>query len=346
MKDLPDHIILSDKSLITALEKLNSVPLNLSLFVLDKDGRMVGTLTDGDVRRGLIAGKKVTDCVSEFMIRDFYYLTMETLNTVKVRAIKSKGIKLLPILDSEKRIVQIIDFNKVETLLPVEAVLMAGGRGERLQPLTNTIPKPLLPLGSKTIIDYNIENLAKYGINRISISIKYLGEQIIDHFSGSEFRDIDITFISEKEPLGTIGALKQIAGFKEESVLVMNSDLFTNIDLEAFYLHFIESKATMSVASIPYNINIPYAVLDLEDNEIKAFREKPTMTYYSNAGIYLFKKEIVENIPENSLFHATDLIEVLIKKGEKVTYFPIIGYWIDIGKPEDYKKAQEFIKYL
>lgn len=346
MKDLQSHIILEDETLLSALEKLNNVPLNLSLFVLDHNERMVGTLTDGDVRRGLIAGKKVTDSVSDFMISNFYFLTMDTLNMIKVKEIKSKGIKLLPILDFERRIIQIIDFSKVETLLPVEAILMAGGRGARLQPLTDTIPKPLLPLGNKSIIDYNIDNLKKYGIKRITLSIKYLGEKLIEHFSSSEFDDLDISFISEKEPLGTIGSLKKISEFKEETILVMNSDLFTNIDLGEFYLHFIESNATMSVASIPYNINIPYAILDLAENEIKAFREKPTMTYYSNAGIYLFKKNIIEYIPENIQFHATDLIEKLIKKGEKVTYFPIIGYWIDIGQPEDYKKAQEFIKYL
>lgn len=346
MINLADHLILQDEPLLNALDKLNNVPMNLTLFVLDDVGKVVGTLTDGDVRRGLIAGKKVTDSIGDFMIRDFHFLTKDTLQIGRIKEIKLKGIKLLPVLDQDQKIINVLNFNLLETILPVEAILMAGGRGERLRPLTDSLPKPLLPLGDKTIIDYNIDILRKYGIEKITISINYLGSKLVEHFSKAEYENLNISFISEDDPLGTIGALKKIKSFTEDNILLMNSDLFTNIDLEEFYLHFLDSNAKLTVASVPYNISVPYAVLDLSEDEIISFKEKPTMTYYSNAGIYLFKKDIIDYIPEDTRFHATDLMEKLIRIGDKITYFPIIGYWIDIGKPEDYKKAQEFIKFL
>lgn len=347
MIDFDKHLVNSNDSLITALEKLNNVPKNLTLFVLDDTGKLVGTLTDGDVRRGLIKGKTVTDTVSKFMTRNFSFLTKNNSTVDKISGIKSSGVKLLPVLDTDGKIISVIDFNQVETILPVDAVLMAGGRGERLRPLTDEIPKPLLIVGDKPIIEHNIDRLKRYGVHDFSISVRYLAEKIEAFFENGEKKGISINYLREKDALGTIGALSLIKEFRHDHILVMNSDLFTNIDFGDFYQTFCDEKADVCVATIPYNVDVPYAVLNISDETvITGLKEKPRYTFYANAGIYLLKKEHIKRISASDKTDATDFISAMIKDNFKIVKYPIIGYWIDIGKPEDLQKAKDFAKHL
>ncbi len=339
------NIIFEKDNIRKALELLNQAPAQ-TLFVINDNEQVIGTLTDGDVRRGLLNGVSLDAHVSKICLRNFCYLDTEHSSPDYIRNIKKKLIKLVPYLSADKKIVKVIDFSTTYSLLPVDAVIMAGGRGERLRPYTDTTPKPLLKLGDKPIVEYNIDRMKQYGIDHITFSIRYLGGQIKDYFKDGSTRDINISYIEEDCPLGTIGAVSKLQDYHNDTVLIMNSDLFTNIDFEEFYIHFIESDADMAVASIPYNVAIPYAVMNTEDSLITSFEEKPTYTYYSNAGIYLIKSSILKAMPENKYCDATDLMQQLINEGKRVTYFPIVGYWIDIGKPEDYKKAQEFIKFI
>ena len=255
-------------------------------------------------------------------------------------------MKLLPVLDSEQKIQRVIDFGKVKTILPVDAVLMAGGRGERLRPLTDSTPKPLLKIGAKPIIEHNIDRLMENGIQHYYITIRYLGEQIEAFFGNGFSKNISIQYVKEDNPLGTMGSVSLIKDFKHQHILVMNSDLFTNIDFEDFYQEFIDEDADMAVATVPYVVDVPYAVLNLTENQITSFKEKPTFTYYSNAGIYLIKRELLNNVPVEKNYNATDFIQALIDAGKKVVRYPIVGYWIDIGKPEDYQKVLEISKHL
>ena len=232
------------------------------------------------------------------------------------------------------------------TRLPIDAVLMAGGKGERLRPLTEKTPKPLLPVGEKAIIDHNIDRLITYGVNHINVTVNYLAEQIEEHFK--ESRDgVKVHTVREPKYLGTIGAVRFVETFYNDTVLVMNSDLFTNINYEDFYIHFLEHDADMSVAAVPYSISIPYGIMDIEGKrDIKGLIEKPTYNYYANAGIYLIKKDVLDFIPRDSFYNATDLIEELISRGWKVIRFPLNGTWIDIGNPQEYQKANELVKHL
>ncbi len=220
---------------------------------------------------------------------------------------------------------------------------MAGGRGERLQPLTNHTPKPLLRVGEKPIIEHNIDRLALYGIHDFWISVKYLGEQIEAHLGTGESKDIEINYVWEDQPLGTVGAVSKINDFKHDYVLITNSDLLTNIDYEHFFLDFIEKDADFAVVTIPYQVNVPYAVLETKNATVLSFKEKPTYTYYSNGGIYLMKRQVLKYLPYNTYFNATDLMEKLIVDGLKVTSYPLAGYWLDVGKHEDFEKAQHDI---
>ena len=343
---MKSHIVNQNITLLEALSVINELPPEpLVLFVVDEENRMLGTLTDGDSRRALIAGVSVNDKIENMMHRNFNYMTVEEINNVnEIKRLRELKMHLVPILDNEHHIVEILNLEKNKTRLPIDAILMAGGKGERLKPLTEKTPKPLLPVGGKAIIDHNVDRLISYGVQHISVTVNYLKEQIIEHFY--DVRDgIKVNTISEPTFLGTIGSVKFVDQFFNDTVLVMNSDLFTNIDYEDFFLHFQQHDAEMSVAAIPYNVSIPYGVLDLKGRDIQGLLEKPKYTYYANAGIYLIKRNALNEIPDNTFFNATDLIELLIAEGKKVIRYPLNGTWIDIGTPQEYQKAQDLVRH-
>ena len=344
---MKDHLIKQDITLLEALGRINSVaPEPLVLFVLDENDRMVGTLTDGDSRRALIAGASVNDKVEKVMHRNFNFMNVEDIDDVKeIKRQRDLQMKLIPVLDKEKHIVEIINLEKFRTRLPIDAVLMAGGKGERLRPLTENTPKPLLKVGEKAIIDHNIDRLINYGVQHISVTVNYLGEQLEEHFKTPR-GDVQIQTVREPKFLGTIGSIRFVPDFFNDTVLVMNSDLFTNINYEDFYLHFKENNADMSVAAVPYDVDIPLGILNLDGRNITGLSEKPHFGYYANAGIYLIKKSALELIPEDKLFHSTDLVESLIAAGRKVIRFPLGGTWIDIGTPQEFRRANDMVKYI
>jgi NDP-sugar pyrophosphorylase family protein len=220
---------------------------------------------------------------------------------------------------------------------------MAGGKGQRLLPLTEQTPKPMLKVGEKPIMEHNLDRMALFGIDDFWISINYLGEQIESYFGDGSNKNINITYVKENEPLGTIGAVSKIHDFKHDFVLITNSDLLTNLDYEHFFLDFLDQAADMAVVTIPYQVNIPYAVLETEGGRVLNFKEKPTYTYYSNGGVYLVKRALLDQLPKDDFFNATDLIEILIKQGKKVYSYPLAGYWLDIGNPSDFERAQNDI---
>lgn len=344
---MKNHLISEKESLIEALRTINSLaPEPLVLFVIDKEMKMVGTLTDGDSRRALIAGASVDEKVEKIMHRDFNYMKVEDITDVQeIKRQKSLKMKLVPVLDEEMRITEIINLEKYETRLPVDAVLMAGGKGERLRPLTDKTPKPLLLVGGKAIIDHNVDRLIKYGVKHINVTVNYLGEKLEEHFSEPR-GGVKVLTVREPAYLGTIGSIRFVKEFYNDTVLVMNSDLFTNINYEDFFLHFKQHDADMSVAAVPYTVSVPYGIFDLSGREIRGLIEKPTYNYYANAGIYLIKRSALCEVPTDTFFNATDLIEKLIEEGKKVIRFPLNGTWIDIGNPQEYQKANELVKHI
>lgn len=344
---MKNHIINQHVTLLEALSRINCLaPEPLVLFVTDNEQRMVGTLTDGDSRRALIAGASVNDKAEKVMHRNFNFMTIDNITNVKeIKRQKDLKMKLIPVLDANHHIVDIIDLDRYNTRLPIDAVLMAGGKGERLRPLTEKTPKPLLQVGNKAIIDHNIDRLISYGIQHINVTVNYLKEQIEEHYQEPR-NGVKVQTVSEPKFLGTIGSVKFVELFYNDTILVMNSDLFTNIDYEDFYLHFKEHDAEMSVAAVPYNVSIPYGILELDGRTIKGLLEKPQYNHYVNAGIYLIKRRALEEIPDGEFFNATDLIEKLIAEKKDVIRYPLNGTWIDIGNPQEYQRANELVKHL
>ena len=348
MKYFESNVITTDFTVKQALEKLSdfTTKSDLTLFVLDKANKIAGTLTDGDIRRGLLAGKDINQQVTSFMNPNFKFLKKGNFVWNEVEEIKKLDIGLIPMLDDDNRILKIIDLTKKKSLLPLDAVIIAGGVGQRLRPLTNEIPKPMLPVGDRPIIERNVDRLVTYGIENVFISVNYLADKIENHFGDGKAKDANISYIHEKEALGTIGSLSLIENHEHSTLLVMNSDLLTNIDFEDFYKEFVTKDADMAVASVPYNVSVPYAVMEIHNDRIISLQEKPSYTFQSNAGIYLIKKEIADLIPKNSFYNATDLMEQVIRLNKKLIYYPLLCYWLDIGSHIDYAKAQEDIKHI
>jgi len=341
------YIIHQNQSLLEALTQINALQQGpLVLFVIDDENRMVGTLTDGDARRALIAGANIFNKAGDVMHTKFNFIREGEGDIVEqLHHQRDLKMKLVPILDGDNKISEIVNLEECITKLPIDAVLMAGGKGERLRPLTEKTPKPLLKVGEKCIIDHNIDRLISYGVQHISVTVNYLKEQLEEHYS-KPHNGIQVNCVREPKYLGTIGSIKFVDTIYNDTVLVMNSDLFTNINYEDFYLHFKEHNAEMSVAAVPYTVSVPYGIFDLDGRNIQGLIEKPTYNYYANAGIYLIKQRALDEIPENTFFNATDLIEKLIAEGKKVIRFPLNGTWIDIGNPQEYQKAQELVKHL
>ncbi len=346
MKKIREHLIPAHSNLKEALEQLNELGKDAILFAVNDAQQLVGALTDGDVRRALLKGITINDPISTVYQPQPKYIRKGENDLKKIIAFREGHFQILPVLDKEDKVVNVINLSEMRSYLPIDAIIMAGGRGQRLKPLTDTTPKPLLKVGDKPIMEHNLDRLALYGIDDFWISVNYLGEQIQDYFGTGSSKNIHIEYLWENQPLGTIGAVAQIENLTHDYVLITNSDLLTNLDYEHFYLDFINQEADFSVVTIPYQVRIPYAVLESEANKIVSFKEKPTYTYYSNGGIYLMKKAMLSQIPRETFFNATDLMEKLIEMGKKVISYPLAGYWLDVGNPEDFSKAQHDITQI
>ena len=341
-----EFIITESSTIKDALIAINDITHDgESLVVVNSEQEIIGTLTDGDIRRGLIAGAELTDSVCKIMHTDFKFINQTNFDVAHLKSFRDQRIMFIPILDEQKHVVDVINLNKFKSKLPIDAVLMAGGKGERLRPLTEKTPKPLLKVGGKCIIDHNVDRLISYGVEHINVTVNYLAEQLEEHFAAPR-NGVQVRTFREPKFLGTIGSIKFVDTFYNDTILVMNSDLFTNIDYEDFFLHFQQNDAEMSVAAVPYNISIELGILDLDGRNIKGLLEKPKYNYYANAGIYLIKKRALAEIPEDTFFHATHLIEKLIAQGKKVIRYPLNGTWIDIGTPQEYQKAKDLVKHL
>ena len=346
MKNLNKYLIHHSNSIQNTLEHLNALPKELTIFVIDDEEKVIGSVTDGDIRRGLIKKAHIEDSILTIANRNFHHLEANNIQISTLKSLREKHINFIPILDKDQHLVDVLNFEIQHSKLPLDAVIMAGGKGSRLMPLTKDTPKPLLKIGGKPIIEYNVDRLSSFGVKNLKISIRYLGQQLMDYFGDGSDRDINICYVTEDTPLGTAGALTLIPEFKQDYILMMNSDLLTNINYETMFEQLLNQEGDMIVATIPYEVQVPYGIFEIDNKKVVALKEKPTYTYYSNAGIYIFKREIINLIPEGEFFDATDFMEKVIAENKTLLHYPIIGYWLDIGNPNDFKKAKEDVAHI
>lgn len=339
------NLISHTATLRDALQQLNSLPgRTMTLFVTDSLGHIIGSLTDGDIRRALLRGVQIDAPAAEAACRTFKAATGCEADVELLKQCREMGIKLVPLLDTDRRVTEIIDLSATRNRLPLSAILMAGGMGERLRPLTLTTPKPLLKIEGKAIIDYNIEALAAVGINNITVTTRYLAEQLDEHFA-TPVAGVNVKTVRENTPLGTIGAAALVDLPANGNTIVMNSDLLTTISFEELYLKHRDSGAVATIAVIPYQVSVPYAILTLDGEQVTGIAEKPSYSYYANAGIYIFNNDALRSLPTDRRTDATDLVEQIIADGGRVAYFPIKGTWIDVGSPTDFRQAGELMRH-
>lgn len=334
------HLIGPDSTVGEALRRLGELPpAPMILFVADSSGRVLGAVTDGDVRRGLLAGAAINAPVMEVANTRFTALRPASDPYTEVPAARARARRMLPRLDADDRLLELIDLEQTRDMLPLDAVLMAGGRGLRLRPLTDTLPKPLIEVGGRALIDHNVEKLRHNGIRRPYVSINYMGDKVREHF-GQHHADLEAVFVPEQAPLGTIGALSLIEDWHHDDILLMNGDLLTDLDIARMYAHHRQTGAVATMAVTTYSVAVPFAIVDTEGDRITALDEKPVYNYFANAGVYILKKALVGRLHRGERADAPDLISAAIAAGDLVTYFPIQGMWLDVGTPEQLERAR------
>lgn len=341
MKEIK-HITVSPLSTIKeALAIIDSGAMKIAI-VLDEHKKVIGTITDGDIRRGLLNGLNLDSAIESIYFKNPTLGNVnESRDSIIQKAINKK-LYQIPIVNDQGHLVDIED---LATLLKIttrknRVILMAGGLGTRLHPLTKQIPKPLLKVGNKPILETIIENFAKYGFVNITISVNYKAEMIKEYFGdGSKF-GVCIDYIEESQRLGTAGALSLLPTQPKEPFFVMNADLLTNVNFTHLLDFHIHEHASATMCVREYDYQIPYGVIQTQDSSIISIKEKPIETFFVNAGIYVLSPQVLEYIPKNSFFDMPTLFEQLISTHHKAISFPLHEYWLDIGRMSDFEEAQ------
>jgi dTDP-glucose pyrophosphorylase len=326
--------------------------VSLALLV-DENGALQTVLTDGDIRRGLLHGVSLDACVADLLpikatLPNVEPVTAQvgTSTSALLKLMQSKAVRQVPLLDEQRRVVDIV---LLRDLLPddnneLQAVIMAGGFGTRLRPLTDNIPKPMLPVGGRPLMERLIEQLQQAGIRRVNVTTHYMPEKIVEHFGDGAAFGVEIKYVNEERPLGTGGALS-LMPVPDTPVLVVNGDIFSGIDYRKMLDYHQDHDAEMTVAVTAHTIKVPYGVVDVgEGANIVGMREKPEFTLFVNAGIYLLQPTAYQHVPHGQHFNMTDLVDLMIATGRTVVSYPIREYWLDIGRHADYEQAQQMLQ--
>jgi dTDP-glucose pyrophosphorylase len=309
--------------------------------VVGEDGGLAGIATDGDIRRGLLRGAALTDVVTKVMNARPASCRAGTPREEMAGLMRARGLRQLPVVEERGRLVDVVVFSDFLRRGPLEitAVLMAGGRGDRLRPMTDKVPKPMLPVGGRPILEIILRQLASCGIRDFVITTWFLPERIQEHFGDGSAFGVRIKYLQEEEALGTAGALSLLGEEASDPVLVMNGDVLTRLDFGRMVDYHRDRGAEMTVAVRRYAMQIPYGLVRLEQQEIAGFEEKPVLEYPVSGGIYLLSRSGLALIPERRPCDMPQVVELLLSRGRRVVAFPIEDYWIDIGRVSDFERA-------
>ncbi len=340
MKSIQNIKLTSAATIKEALKIIDIGAMQIAIIV-DEEDRLIGTLTDGDIRRGLLKGLSLEDAIESIIFKN---PTIAKIGDTKKEILKialAKKLHQIPIVDDENRVVGIKEIDELikPQIKSNKVVLMVGGLGTRLKPLTDTMPKPMLQVGNKPILQTIVEQFAEYGYVNIVMCVNYKFKMIQDYFGdGSEY-GVKIEYILEDQRMGTAGALSLLKEKPTEPFFVMNGDLLTNVNFEHLheYHTFNNSISTMCVRE--YDFQVPYGVVNLDNVKITSIEEKPIHKFFVSAGIYMLSPRILNSIPNNEFYDMPTLFEKLISKHENVISFPLREYWLDIGRIEEFEKA-------
>ena len=342
MKNIEKIKLTVNSTIKEALQIIDQGAVKFAI-VVDKNDKLLGTLSDGDIRRAILDGKNLDDKINLIYFKE---PTIANINSTKDEIINlctSKKIYQIPIVDNDGRVVSIDlldELLKPETH-PNKVVLMVGGLGKRLRPLTETTPKPMLPVGGKPILQTIVEKFVRHGFVNIVMCVGYKSNIIQDFFDdGSKF-GANIEYILEDKRMGTAGALSILTTKPNEPFFVMNGDLLTNVNFEHLFEFHTLNNAMATMCVREYDFEVPYGVVNVENEKILSIEEKPIQKFFVSAGIYMLDAKCIDLIPKDEFYDMPTLFEKLIGQNENVISFPLREYWLDIGRMEEYEKANK-----
>ncbi len=345
MSKLDIETVTAKSTISEAINAINRSKAQIA-FVLDDDCRLIGTVTDGDVRRAILSGSTLHSSVLDCMNDSYTFVTGDYDVQGLINTMKKKSIRQIPILDSQYHIIRLhtLDelLNPTQNNTPV--IIMAGGRGERLSPLTERCPKPMLSVGERPILETILERMILYGFYRFYFSINYLGDQIRDYFGDGNKWCAEISYVEEDVKLGTAGALGLIDFPQNQNVIVLNGDVLSSFE-PIKLLEFHQTQlADLTICLKKFEIEVPYGVVELAGPDVKSVTEKPKHTYFVSAGIYVFQSKVFTLIKKDRCLDMPDFVNTLLRNNEVVKGYPIYEYWTDIGHHAEILKARNDFK--
>lgn len=353
IKEFANILINKDATVKEALKKLDK-NIEKILFVINDNNKLIGSLTDGDIRRWILCDGKLDNSVEAACFKNTYY-GKENYDVEAIKnEMKERDIQYVPIINNKREIIEFLVWQKLFNhtfkkkkigKLDAAIIVMAGGKGTRLDPFTRILPKPLVPIGDKSVLEIIIEKFLEYNIDTFYISVNHKARLIKSYFE--EIKPFyKIVYLEEEMPLGTIGALKQLEGKIEKEVLLTNCDIIIDTDYLDLLKHHRSNENDITIVASLKHYNIPYGICEIENGgRLKNIREKPEFDFLVNTGMYIINSNLLKFIPENRLFNATDLVERAIDEKKKVGIFPISeNSWIDTGEWVEYRKAIEKLK--
>lgn len=334
-------VISKNASLRTAMEALDKGAVEISL-VVGADGKLLGTLTDGDVRRAILSGASLEDAASKFMHRHYTSVGPSTSRAEVLDLMRARTLQQIPIVNEAGQLVGLHLLREIigSSQRPNWAVVMAGGRGERLRPITDLLPKPMIKVAGRPILERIVLHLVGFGIRRVFLSINYMGHVIEEYFKDGAALGCKIEYVKEEKPLGTGGALSLLPEKPEHPILVLNGDLLTQFNVGNLLAFHAEGGFKATVGVHEYVHTVPYGIIDQKGDRVIGMREKPSQTWLVNAGIYVFDPELLERVPRDTYFPLPALIEECLDRGEAVSAFPLKEDWIDVGRPKELRRAR------
>lgn len=339
--DLKKFLIKENDTILMAMQKINENYKEI-VFVIDESNQLIGSITDGDVRRGLLSNMKLDSQANLIMNKNFTYINKNVDRAFVLDIMKARSIRQIPIINEKKEIIGIHFLEDLigSSIKPNIAVIMAGGKGVRLRPITENCPKPMIPVAGRPILERVILHLINYGIRKIYLSINYLGNMIEDYFGDGKSLGCSIEYLREDQPLGTGGALSLLPVLPENPIIVLNGDLISQVNIEQMLKTHQENHNMITIGASYYQVEIPFGVLNTSSNQLVRIEEKPKENYLINAGIYIINPNMLKYIPKNKEFPITDLFEKGLQAKDKIGVYPIEGEWIDVGRHDDLNKAK------
>ena len=340
MRDWEKTIIRPDTTIREAMQIIDTTAMQIAL-VTDEQSRLVGVITDGDIRRGMLKAISLNEPVNLIMNRNFTWVELSASREEILRLMKLKVLRQIPMLDEQGRVVDLKLLADMMQLAPRDnwVLLMGGGLGTRLRPLTDDCPKPLLMVGNKPVLETILENFIEYGFQKFYISVNYKAKMIENTFGDGSRWGVSIRYLREEMPLGTAGALGLLPGRPTLPLIVMNADVLSKVNIQHLLDFHQDQKASASMCVWEYHFQVPYGVIKTNQHRLIGIDEKPWQRFFVNAGIYILEPEVLDFVPPNASIDMTSLFNRLIDQGYETIVFPIREYWIDIGRPADLERA-------